>query len=112
MLFIAWWTGDLASLLEQASWRGLAGGVYVGLFEMGLAFVLWLQAMKHAENTARIANLIFIAPFLSLLLISTLLDEAILLSTIIGLVLIIAGLLIQQAFPTTQQASTRRNRAS
>jgi len=90
-------TGDLQSL-PSADWRGFAGGVYVGIFEMGLAFVLWLKAMKLAENTAKIANLIFIAPFVSLIFISFFLGETILLSTVVGLVLIILGLVVQQRF--------------
>ena len=32
---------------------------YVGLFEMGITFVLWLSALKSTNNTARISNLIF-----------------------------------------------------
>jgi len=92
------WRGELSTL--GAAWQGIAGGVYVGLFEMGLAFVLWLTAMKRAENTARLANLIFISPFLSLLFIAVFLDEIILPSTLFGLVLIIAGLLAQQRLAT------------
>ena len=65
---------------------------------MGLAFVIWLYAMKRATNTAQLANLIFIAPFLSLIFIAWFLSEKILLSTVIGLVLIISGLLVQQTF--------------
>jgi drug/metabolite transporter (DMT)-like permease len=70
--------------------------IYVGVFEMGIAFVLWSYAMKKAENTSTISNLIFISPFLSLVLIYFILGEVILPSTYVGLVFIIAGLLIQQ----------------
>lgn len=75
---------------------GLYAAVYVGIFEMGVAFVLWSYAMKKAENTSRVSNLIFISPFLSLVFISYILGEIILPSTYIGLVLIVAGLWIQQ----------------
>lgn len=87
-----WWHGDL----HLVAWQGLAGGAYVGLVEMGLGFVLWLYAMKYTQSTARIANLIFIAPFISLILISQLLGEPILSSTLIALLLIIGGLAVQQ----------------
>lgn len=97
IIIIAFNSGDIASLVS-APWQALAGGFYVGLFEMGLAFILWLKAMKLAENTARIANLIFISPFLSLMLITVFLDEEILASTLVGLCLIIAGLVSQQIF--------------
>ncbi|WP_203300118.1 DMT family transporter [Marinobacter sediminum] len=73
-----------------------AAAVYVGVFEMGIAFVLWSYAMKKAENTSRVSNLIFISPFLSLVFIYFILGEQILPSTYIGLVLIVAGLWLQQ----------------
>jgi drug/metabolite transporter (DMT)-like permease len=78
------------------SWAGLAGAAYVGVFEMGLAFVTWLAALRLAENAARVANLIFLSPFLSLILIHFLVGEAILPSTIVGLGLILAGLGLQR----------------
>lgn len=73
-----------------------AAAVYVGVFEMGVAFVLWSYAMKKAENMSRVSNLIFISPFLSLVFIYFILGEEILPSTYIGLVLIVAGLWLQQ----------------
>lgn len=88
------YTGDLAIL--GLAFKGIAGGVYVGLFEMGIAYVLWLSAMKRAENTARLANLVFITPFLSLYFIALFLGEAILLSTLMGLSFIVIGLIAQQ----------------
>lgn len=80
----------------NVSMPGLLGAAYVGLFEMGLTFVLWLTAMKLATNTSRIANLIFLSPFLSLMLISLLVGEEIYPSTFAGLVLIMGGLLLQR----------------
>ena len=97
IMVVACFSGQLTPLLS-IDWRALAGAFYVGIFEMGLAFILWLNAMKLAENTARIANLIFISPFLSLILISVFLGESILGSTVVGLCLILAGLAVQQAF--------------
>ena len=75
---------------------GLVGATYVGVFEMGITFVLWLSALKLSENTAKVGNLIFLSPFLSLVFIHFLVGEDILPSTFIGLVFIVAGLLIQQ----------------
>jgi drug/metabolite transporter (DMT)-like permease len=75
--------------------KGILGAAYVGCFEMGIAFVFWLMAMKHTHSAARIANLIFISPFLSLVLIYFLVGERILPASIIGLCFIMAGLLIQ-----------------
>ncbi len=74
----------------------LLGAAYVGTFEMGVSYVLWLSALKLATHTASLSNLIFISPFLSLVFIHVLVGEAILPSTYAGLVLIIAGLIMQR----------------
>jgi drug/metabolite transporter (DMT)-like permease len=71
------------------------GGAYVGAFEMGFTFVLWLTALRLTDSTARIANLIFLAPFLSLVFINFVLDEKVVPATFVGLVLIVGGLLFQ-----------------
>ncbi len=80
--------------------EGLFGAAYVGFIEMGICFVLWLLAMKLTTNTARLSNLIFLSPFLSLLLIHFLVGEKILLATFVGLVLIIMGLACQRLAKT------------
>lgn len=77
-------------------WRALSGAAYVGVFEMGLTFVLWLKALKLSETTAKVGNLIFISPFVSLVLIHFIVGEEILASTITGLVFIMAGIALQQ----------------
>lgn len=77
-------------------WRGLAGAAYVGLFEMGITFVLWLKALRLSENTAKVGNLIFISPFASLVMIHFVLGEEILPATYLGLVLIVGGLILQR----------------
>jgi len=94
LLLVCWWRNELLSI--SLVWQGVIGGVYIGLFEMGLGFALWLLAMKRAEKTAPVANLIFLSPFLSLIFISAVLKEAILPSTLIALSLIMLGLVVQQ----------------
>lgn len=84
-------------VLVQIPWQGVLSAVYVGVFEMGITFFLWLQAMRLTTQTAKIANLIFLSPFLSLVFIAVFLKEAILPSTLIGLVLIVGGLLLQKS---------------
>ncbi|MDI9433884.1 MAG: DMT family transporter [Planctomycetota bacterium] len=86
----------LAGRLPMAPWQGLVGGVYVGLFEMGITFLAWLKALKAAPTTAHVVNLIYLVPFLSLLVIALVLGETILPSTVVGLVLIVAGILAQK----------------
>lgn len=81
---------------QAISTQGWLAVTYVGLFEMGITFVLWLSALKNTQNTARISNLIFASPFISLFLLATIIGETIHPTTLIGLVLIIAGLVVQQ----------------
>lgn len=70
--------------------------VYVGLFEAGITYVLWMKAMQMTSNTAATGSLIFAAPFLSLILISSVLNEKIHLTTIAGLILIVTGIFFMQ----------------
>jgi drug/metabolite transporter (DMT)-like permease len=76
--------------------KGILGAVYIGLFEMGVTFLLWLKALRLSRTTAYVANLIYLTPFLSLLVISIAVGEKILLSTIIGLVFIVGGIILQK----------------
>ena len=82
--------------LEWHGWAGLGAGVYVGLFEMGIAFVLWQLAVHKVSRTAKVSNLIFLSPPVSLLLLFFIVGEPILPSTLVGLVLILGGLGLQQ----------------
>ncbi|MFW3614114.1 DMT family transporter [Billgrantia antri] len=77
-------------------WATLGAGVYVGLFEMGIAFVLWQLAVHRVSRTAKVSNLIFLSPPVSLLLLHLVVGEPILVSTLVGLVLILGGLGLQQ----------------
>jgi len=95
LLFILIFTAVTKQFSLPNKWA-LAGAVYVGIFEMGITFIVWLMALQRAASTARVTNLIFITPFISLLLINRVLGEQILQSTFIGLVLIIGGILWQQ----------------
>ncbi len=75
---------------------GLLGSIYVGVFELGLTYILWLKGLQMAKTTAKVSNLVFISPFISLFFIRFLVGETILLSTIAGLSLIVGGILLQQ----------------
>ncbi|MCK4413301.1 MAG: DMT family transporter [Candidatus Eisenbacteria sp.] len=77
-------------------WSGAAGAAYVGLFEMGLTFVLWLRALKLSRTTALVSNLIFLSPFVSLVLLHFVVGEHIYSSSVIGLVFIIGGIALQR----------------
>ena len=72
----------------------LAAG-YVGVFEMGITFALWLMAIRYAPRSDRISNLVFLASFLNLLFASQILGEKIYLTTVFGIVLLVSGIVIQ-----------------
>ena len=74
---------------------GLAGSFYVGAFEMGFTFVVWLQALRLSSTTAQVGNLIYVTPFLSLVVVHFVVGEEIFPSTVVGLVLIVGGILTQ-----------------
>ena len=92
LLALLWWSNTPFPTL----WQGWAGGLYVGLFEMGIAFVLWMGAMKATTSTLRISSLIFLSPPLSLVLIWMIAGEPVKAYTLIGLVLILFGLWLQR----------------
>jgi drug/metabolite transporter (DMT)-like permease len=76
--------------------KGLLGATYVGLFEMGITFLLWLKALKLSKTTAHITNLIYLVPFCSLVVISFAVGEKILSSSVVGLIFIVAGIILQR----------------
>jgi drug/metabolite transporter (DMT)-like permease len=87
--------GSGFGIIFIAGW-GLIGAVYIGLFEMGITFVLWLRALQLSKTTAQVSNFIYLVPFISLIVIHLTVGETIYPSTIIGLIFIIGGILLQQ----------------
>ena len=78
-----------------SSSEGWYAAIYVGVFEMGITFVLWLMAVRLAPKSDRISNLVYMAPFLNLLFASQILGEKIFLTTVFGIILLVAGIVIQ-----------------
>lgn len=85
------WGGIQAPILE-----GIVGSIYIGLFEMGITYVLWLKALSLSINTAKISNLVYLSPFIALLIIRLTVGEQILPSTYIGLFFIVSGIIFQK----------------
>lgn len=82
---------------------GLLSGIYLGLFEMGLTFLLWLSALRYSTKTHLVSQLVYIAPFIGLIWIWLILHEHIWWSTLIGLVLLITGIVAQQRIERTKK---------
>jgi drug/metabolite transporter (DMT)-like permease len=75
--------------------KGTTASVYVGIFEMGITFLFWLKALQLASTTDKVSNLVYLAPFLSLIFVHFILHEPVYYTTPAGLLLIISGILIQ-----------------
>jgi drug/metabolite transporter (DMT)-like permease len=80
--------------LPPLRWHTVGSGLWVGLLEMGLTFLLWQRALRLTRRAARMGQLVLLTPFLSLVLIATVLGEAIHPTAVAGLAVIVAGILI------------------
>jgi len=81
---------------SMPAFNELPAAIYIGFFELGITFILWMKAMSLSENNAKTGNLTFLAPFLSLIFIHFILGETIYITTFIGLIFIISGIWVQQ----------------
>ena len=71
-----------------------AGILWLGVFCSGAGFLFWFFALQNSD-TAKMANLIFLTPFFSLVFIHFLVGEKIAISSVAGLFLIIFGIFLQ-----------------
>lgn len=97
----------LSDTLPSFSLKALLAGMYVGLFEMGITFVLWLMALKTASRAANISTLVFLSPVMSIGFIAWILQETIAMATYIGLGFILTGMMLQQLLPKYLASKSR-----
>lgn len=83
------------SIHESFSIKGVLASVYIGIFEMGIGFFFWLKALQMAPTSDKVSNLVFLAPFLSLVFVHFFLHEPVYYTTPFGLLLIISGIIVQ-----------------
>ena len=74
----------------------LLGAVYSGFFEMGITYFLFMKGLQLSANKAKTSTFAFLSPFVSLIFIALILGEEIFTSSIVGLVFIVSGILVQQ----------------
>lgn len=95
----------VAAMIITGKWhvviglKGAVASVYIGIFEMGITFLFWLKALQMATSTDKVSNLVYLAPFFSLVFVHFILHEPVYYTTPAGLLLIIAGILIQNRRP-------------
>lgn len=109
-LFLNFFFGSvylLAAMTVLGKWKlpmsaqGIAASIYIGLFEMGITFLFWLKALKLAPSTDKVSNLVYLAPFVSLIFVHFILKEPVYYTTPAGLLLIITGILVQNRKQTS-----------
>lgn len=90
-LAILWATGTEIPSIGMAQ---LPIMLWNGVLVYALAYALWAVALDHGE-TSKISNLAYLTPFVSLIWIYFLLGEPIGMSSLVGLVFILLGVLLQ-----------------
>lgn len=88
--------GCLFVEVQLHSLKGVLSSVYVGLFEMAIPFIFFGLALKKTDNPALINQLCYLSPFISLFIIQAVLGEPIYITTFVGLLLIIGGILFNE----------------
>lgn len=109
-MMIIWLTTAVLSLIASLffekqqpilglQWLGLA---WLGIVVNAIAYLLWAIALKGADDSAKIANLAYLVPFLSIILSALVLGEKLSVNAVIAVALIIGGILLQSvSFKTT-----------
>ena len=87
---ITLWQGGVPSLTLPT----ILGLAYNGVLTMAVANTAWLLALSSGK-TAKVSNLAYITPFLSLVFTALFLREETSLWSILGLIIIVSGILIQ-----------------
>ena len=72
----------------------LPGLLWIGVGTSAIAYTAWALALSLGD-TAKLSNLAYITPFLSLIWTALLLKEPISLCSVLGLLVIVAGILLQ-----------------
>ena len=99
--------------LMTETWVPIRGTQWLGILWLGIgidavAYLLWALALKGAENTAKIANLAYLTPFLSLIVSAVVLGETIRLRALIALIFIVGGILMQNLWDNRKKKRKRQ----
>lgn len=102
-MMVLWPTTAACALLAGAlteTWVPIRGMQWLGLAWLGIAsnavaYLLWAWALSGERETAFIANLAYLTPFLSVVISAIFLKEGLQLRALAALVLIVGGILLQ-----------------
>ena len=87
--------------IRGVQWLGL---IWLGVVVDAIAYLLWALALNDAKNTATIANLAYLTPFLSLIVSAVVVKEKVDFTAVVALVFIIGGILMQSVFAAKKVA--------
>lgn len=98
-----WLTTGVCSLILSLifeKWHPILGAGWLGIAWLGVvinavAYLLWAIALHGADDSAKIANLAYLVPFLSIIISWLVLKEKITVNAIFALILIVGGILLQ-----------------
>ena len=105
-MMVIWFVTAVCSAilgLTTEIWQPMVGTQWLGMIWLGVivdavAYLLWALALNGVENTAKIANLAYLTPFLSLIVSALVLGEQIKMRAVIALVFIVGGILVQSFY--------------
>jgi len=100
---LAGWAMVVPLFLLSAGWRdyrflspsGVISILFLGIGCSGLAYLLWYAALEHLE-TARVAVFLYVEPLVTVIAALLLLGEPILVTTVVGGLLVLAGVFVVQ----------------
>ena len=87
--------GPLTETWVSVSIVEFAGLAWLGIAINAIGYLIWALALVGTENTAKIANLAYLTPFLSIIVSAVFLKESFKMNALIALVFIIGGILLQ-----------------
>ena len=99
--------------LVTEEWKPVVGVQWLGMLWLGViidavAYLLWALSLKGVENTAKIANLAYLTPFLSLVVSAVVFKESIKPHKMVALILIVGGILLQSFWDAMLSRKTKR----
>ena len=102
-MMIIWLTTAICSIVAGIffeTWqifrfKELIGLIWLGVATDAIAYLTWALALENSRNTAQIANLAYLVPILAIFVSTFLFDEKLSPAVVPALILILAGILIQ-----------------
>lgn len=93
-LILVFFTIIFKGSLKIPSFKVFSWLLFNGILINGISYIFWLKALE-IKNTGIISTSIYLTPFISLIYIKLFLNEKIMLSSLLGLLMVTAGIALQ-----------------